>query len=117
MARSAITVLSLADFNSEGTVTKDAIDATNDHSIDVSAVKDQTLTVYIETTNTVAATFAIKAGDYSAASQGDLSITTGSAILQGVKLETARFKDNDGLILIDVTSTGVTGNLFAVSGD
>ena len=115
MARSAVTIQKLTAFNAEATVTKDAIDATNDHSIDVSAVQDNKLLVFIETTNTVAATFAIKAGDFSAKDVGDVSITTGSALTQVIALESARFKDTDGLILIDVTSTGVTGNIYAAS--
>jgi len=115
MARSAITVQSLSAYNSEGTVTKDAFDITNDHSIDVSSVEDNKLILFIETSDTKAATFSIKAGDYSDSSLGDLDITTGSAITQAVCLETSRFKDSDGLILIDIASTaGATGNLYAV---
>ena len=117
MARSAVTVASLTAYNSEGTVTKDAIDATNNHSIDVSGVKDGNLLVFIETTNTEAGTFEIKAGDFSGAGVGDVTITTGSALTQVIQLESSRFKDEDELILIDVTGASVTGNIYAVEGN
>lgn len=117
MARSAVTVASLSAYNSESAITKDAIDATNDHSIDVSGVKDGNLLIFIETTNTVAATFTFKAGDFSDNSIGDYTITTGSAATNVIQLESSRFKDSDELILIDVVSTGVTGNIYAVEGN
>lgn len=117
MPRSAITVATLSAYNSEGTVTKDAIDATNDHEIDVSGVKDGNLLIFIETTNTEAGTFEIKAGDFSGASVGDVSITTGSALTQVIQVESARFKDSDEKILIDVTGASVTGNIYAVEGN
>lgn len=117
MARSAVTVCSLTTWNSEATITKDAIDISNDHSIDVSNVKDKNLTVFIETTSSAAAVFTIKAGDFSSASQGDKTISTSSSATVVIQLETARFKDSDGLILIDIESTaGVTGNIYAVEG-
>ena len=112
MARSAITPVTLSDFNSEGTITKDAFDATNDHSLDVSSIKDNNLVIFIETTNTVAVTIDIKAGDFSSSTLGDVQIVSGAIALQAISIETARFKDNDGLILIDVTGTGA-GNLYA----
>lgn len=116
MARSAVTVAKLTTngYNSQVAITKDAIDATNDHSIDLSGVKDGNLAIFIETTNTVAATFTLKAGAFDSASIGDKTITTGSAALNVIQIESGRFKDADELLLIDVVSTGVTGNIYAV---
>ncbi len=115
MARSAVTVIS-AVRNAGTAITKDAFDIANDHSIDVSEVNCQTLAVFIETLDTKAATFAVKAGDGQAKGIGDLSITTGAAGLQVLTLDAARFKGDDGLILIDITSAaGATGNIYAVA--
>jgi hypothetical protein len=115
MARSAITVCELASWNTKKAITKDAIDATNEHSIDVSDMDDGKLSLFIETTSTDAMSFAVKAGDFSDLSLGDLTITSAAAQTQVVQLESARFKDEDELILIDVTGTG-TGNIYAVKG-
>jgi hypothetical protein len=114
MARSPITVTNLTAYNSESAITKDAIDATNEHSIDVSSLDDGKLAIYIETTSTDAMTFEIKAGDFSDASLGDITISTAAVALNVIQVESARVKDSDGLILIDVTGTG-TGNIFAVN--
>jgi len=113
MARSEITVQSLSAYNTAGTVTKDAIDITNNHSIDVENVKTSNLAVFIETSTTDAMTFAIKAGDFTDNGIGDLSVTSAAAQTQVVVLESSRFKDSDELILIDATGTG-TGNIYAV---
>jgi molybdopterin-binding protein len=113
MARSAVTVQSLSARNTAATVTKDVIDATNNHSISVDAVKTSNLTIFIETSTTDPMTFAIKAGDFTDNGIGDLTITTVTALTQVVVLESARFKDDDELILIDVTGTG-PGFIYAV---
>jgi hypothetical protein len=114
MARSAVTVATCS-LNGAVAITKDAIDATNDHSIDVSGVKDQNLRIFIETTSTDATTFEVKAGDFSLASVGDLSVSTAAAATNVIQIESARFKDNDELILIDVTGSA-TGNIYAIAG-
>ena len=113
MARTAVTVNSLTR-DVSNTVTKQAFDIANDHSIDVTAVQDEDLAVFIEVTNTVAGTFTVKKGVGARAIIGDLAITTGAATLRCLDLETARFKDNEGKILIDITSTGVTGNIYVI---
>jgi hypothetical protein len=116
MARSAVTVAT-ASLNGSATITKDAIDITNDHSIDVSDIKDQNLRIFIETTSTAAAIFSVKAGDFSGASVGDLDISTADSATRVVQIESARFKDSDELVLIDIASTaGVTGNIYAIAG-
>ena len=114
MARSSVTVAS-AVLNAATAVTKDAFDIANDHSIDVSNVNTTKLTIYIETLDTHAADFTIKAGDGQAAGIGDLTFSTSAAGLRVITLDSARFKDSDGLILIDiVSSAGATGNIWAV---
>jgi len=115
MARSAVTV-NQALWNAEVAVVKDAVDIANDHSIDVSNTSCTKLTVLIEKSDTKASTFTFKAGDYSSASQGDLVVTGGEVGTVVLNLETARFKDSDGLILIDVVSTaGAAGNIIAIA--
>ena len=114
MARSAVTIASL-NRNASNAVTKDAFDITDGHSIDISAVQDEDLVLLIETLDTKAATFEIKAGTGILSSQGDLSISTAAAGLIALDLESARFKGATGLILIDITSTAAaTGNILAI---
>jgi hypothetical protein len=113
MARSAVTVASLTAYNSASAITKDALDATNEHSIDVENVKTSNLAVFIETSTTDALSVAVKAGDFSDNGIGDLTVTSAAAQTQVMVLESARFKDNDELILIDVTGTGA-GYIYAV---
>lgn len=113
MARSAVTVQSLSAFNTSGVVTKDALDATDEHSIDVSGVKTSNLAIFIETSTTDALSVAIKAGDFSDNGIGDLTVTSAAAQTQVMVLEGARFKDEDELVLIDVTGTGA-GYIYAV---
>ena len=113
MARSAVTVQSLSAYNSAAVVTKDALDATNEHSIDVEDVKTSNLAIFIETSTTDALTVAIKAGDFSDNGIGDVTVTSAAAQTQVIVLESARVKDSDELILIDVTGTGA-GYIYAV---
>lgn len=114
MARSAVTVSSASAYNTAADITKDAIDATNDHSISVSTVKTSQLAIFVETSTTIAITVAVKAGDYSDTGIGDLTMTAAAAKTQWVVVEGSRFKDSDDLILIDVTTTGATGYIYAV---
>lgn len=115
MARSAVTV-NQASYNASVVVVKDAIDIANDHSIDISNTSCTKLTILIEKSDTKAGTITLKAGDYSSASQGDLVVTGGVVGTVVLNVETARFKDSDGLILIDVVSTaGMAGNIIAIA--
>lgn len=105
MARSEVTVTEVDGYNSANTITKDAIDTTNNHSIDVSGLSDERMQIYLDVT-TAPVTFEIKAGDYEDGVLGDLTITSTSAEVNVVEVETSRFKDSDELILIDASSTG-----------
>ena len=114
MARSAVTICEMTR-DASNVVTKDAIDIANDHEIDISTVQDEDLVVFIETLDTKAAVFTVKAGVGPRSIIGALTITTGAAGLKALDLESARFKDADGKILIDIASTaGATGNIYAV---
>jgi hypothetical protein len=115
MARSAVTIAQ-AVLNTGVAITKDAFDIANDHSIDINDYKDSKLAIFIETLDTEPATFTVKAGTGPQSSLGDLTIATNAAGLRVLDVESARFKDDDGLILIDIVSTdGATGNIYAIA--
>lgn len=115
MARSAVTVANLLAFNTAYDITGDAIDLTNDHSIDISSIKDDNFIVMIENTSAETGTITFKGGDfYSESGQGDLEVALGNSEVKVISLESARFKDSSGLLLIDMASTGaLTGNIYA----
>lgn len=107
MARSAVTVQSLTAFNTLGAVTSDDFDTANGNSIDVSDVKSSNLLILVTYTDTDDAELTIKAGDFSDAAIGDLTIARPVAAgTQALVIESARFKDEDELILIDGDDTG-----------
>lgn len=114
MARSAITVGSLS-LNAASNITKDAMDVSNDHQIDVSNIPTGDLVILIETDAGTKGTLTVKAGDYAQASIGDLAITLGASNVKAITVDSARFKDSDGLILIDLATTGtLTGYISAI---
>lgn len=104
MARSQVSIAN-PKFQTVASVTADAFDLTNDHYLDVSDVSDERLAIRFEG-STVEATATIKSGDWPQGTQGDLEVTIGATDIKTITLETARFKDNDGYILIDLASTG-----------
>lgn len=114
MSRSEVTICECTR-NASNAVTKDEFDIAEGHSIDVSEVQDEDLVLLIETSDTKAATFTVKAGTGVLSSQGDLSISTAAAGLIALDLESARFKGATGLILIDITSAAeAAGNIAAI---
>jgi hypothetical protein len=115
MARSAVTVADLVAFNTAYDITPDAIDLANDHEIDISNIKSDLFQVMIENTSTEVGTATFLGGDFfSESGQGDLVVTVGDSSIQVIALETARFKDSDGKLNIDMASTGsLTGRIFA----
>jgi len=116
MARSAVTVTKIDGYNSGNVITKDAIDVTNNHSVDVSGLSDERVQVYLDVT-TAPVTFEIKGGDFEDGVLGDLTITSTSVEVNVVELESSRFKDSDGLILIDASSTGSgAGTIYVSAG-
>lgn len=114
MARSAVTVAN-PKYQTEAAVTADAFDLTNDHQIDVSGISDERFCIRFAG-STVEATATIKAGDWPSGTIGDLDVVIGATAIKVITLETARFKDNDGLVLIDLASTGAAdGTIEAYS--
>lgn len=96
-----------------------ALDATNHHVITLTCPLDE-LVIRVENTTASTKAVAIKAGDNppaESAGQGDLSVslTAGNSTAQlklVAGLESARFVQNDGTVLIDVDS-GMTGFITA----
>ena len=113
MARSAITVVA-APYNAATLLTADAFDASNEHEIVISNVSDEKFTILINSTSTTSTVFAVKAGVGQSASEGDLSLTTAAAGMYAVVLESARFKQSNGNVNIDLTGAG-TGNFYAIN--
>lgn len=116
--RSAVTLAALAR-NDDKDITKDAMDVTNDHVIDISGYHGEKVMILIETSSnasTTSGTVTVKAGDYSDKSIGDLVIPVTYSNVKGVVLETSRFKQDDNTILIDLaTTTKLDGFISAVA--
>jgi hypothetical protein len=114
MARSEVTVTKIDGYNSANTITKDAMDTTNNHSIDVEGLSDERLQIYFDVT-TAPVTIGVKAGNYEDGVLGDLTITSTSAEVNVIEIETSRFKE-DGLVLINLSSTGSgAGTIYATA--
>lgn len=106
MARSEVTIASLTEYNTEGAVTADAVDVSNEHSIDISGYKDEKLLIRFDGGSGDGFTATIKAGDFPSGAVGDLDVVVAASAIKIICLESARFKDSDELILIDAASTG-----------
>lgn len=106
MARSEVTVASLTAYNTEGAVTADAVDVSNEHFIDITGKKDEKLLIRFYGGSGDGFTATIKAGDYPAGAIGDLTVAVAASAIKIICLESARFKDSDEYILIDAASTG-----------
>lgn len=118
MARSAVTLAALAR-NDDTNITKDAMDVSNDHVIDIAGYQGEKVMILIETSTsatTTSGTVTVKAGDYSDKSIGDLVISVDPDDVKGVVIETSRFKQDDNTILIDLaTTTSLAGYISAVA--
>lgn len=113
MARSKIEITELGTFNTAGAITADAVDLTNNHYLDVNDMQARkVLVTFHGSTAEMTATF--KAGDFSDAGQGDLVVTVGATAIVPIVVESSRFKDSDGYILIDVAGAGANGTIEAV---
>ena len=106
MARSEVGVTELTAYQSAGAVTADAVDASNNHYIDVTGLKDEKLLIRLYGGSGDGFTAAFKAGDYPAGGIGDLEVEVAATEIKVIALESARFKDDDEYILIDASSTG-----------
>lgn len=105
MARSEIT-LAAAGFQSAGAVTADAVDVSNEHFLDVTGHKVEKIAFRLYGGTGAGFTATFKAGDFSSAGIGDLSVAVTAGAIKVLALESARFKDSDEYILIDAASTG-----------
>jgi len=118
MARSAVTLAALAR-NDDTNITKDAMDVSNDHVINIAGYQGEKVMILIETSTTatnINGTVTVKAGDYSDKSIGDLAIPVTYSNVKGVVLETSRFKQDDNTILIDLATTSkLAGYISAVA--
>ncbi len=112
MARTLITLNEL-DYNTASTVTATDVDITNSHYIDLNDADAQNLAlVFHGSTADMAVT--IKAGTFSDATLGDLEFTVGDGDITAVNIESARFKDADGYVLIDVSGATADGTIEAI---
>ena len=91
----------------------DAIVHASGSEIDVSNINTDKLIIHVKNTHSSAHEVTIKAGDYSRSSLGDYTfevpLTSGEAM---VVIESARFKNADGKILVDFDA-GTTGFIGA----
>ena len=106
MARSEVSIASLTAYNTAGTVTADAVDVTAEHFINIKNYKDEKLLIRLYGGSGAGFTATIKAGVYPAGAIGDLSVAVAATAIKIICLESARFKNSDGYILIDAASTG-----------
>jgi len=112
-ARSEIAITELVAYNAGLAVVADAVDLTNHHFLDVNSIPDgRVLITFHGSTASMTATF--KAGDFSDASLGDLVVTVGATAIVSIVVESSRFKDTDGYILIDVAGATADGTIEAV---
>lgn len=116
MARDLVTVVQpvrdASNSVATATITKTAISAANGATIvGATGVKDNSLTIVVETT--LGGTVTIKAGAYHNAVLGDLAVPVEASTSYAIKIENpSRFQKADGNIDIDFTS--VTGYIYAV---
>lgn len=124
MARTSIPVNNLASngilLNDAGT----AIDATNNHVIDLKSgaipagAGPDRLILYVKNSTGSTKTVTVKAGDNPPSfraglgdlTTGNINATTGTAVIG--PFDPARFLQDDGTILLDVAS-GMTGTIWA----
>lgn len=104
MARTLITITA-AEKNAAADITSVDVDLTNSHYLDLSD-SDAAKIALVFNGSTADMDVSILAGDFSDASLGDLDFTIGDGEKKVVAFESARFKDDDGYVLIDVSSTG-----------
>lgn len=106
MARSLIADTELTAYQTAGAVTADAVDVSNNHYLDVTSIKDEKLMFRLYGGTGAGFTATFKAGDYPAGAIGDLEVEVAATAIKVICLESARFKDDDEYILIDVSTTG-----------
>jgi len=106
MAISEITTAELTAYNTEGTVTADAIDTSDGNYVDISGLKDEKLLIRFYGGTGAGFTAVVASGDYPASGIGDLTVVVAAGVIKVVCLESARFKDDDEYIIMSASSTG-----------
>jgi len=116
MARDLITPVTLvrdSGVDAKAATVMTAIVVANGAYINANNISADKLVIHVKNTEGTTNTLTVKAGDYSRSSLGDLvctiAATTGE---QMIVVESARFKDSDGFILLDFEA-GMTGLLGA----
>jgi hypothetical protein len=116
MARSKITICDNSAINTLNAITKDAADKTENHYIDIGGDDESRfdyLTLVIDNLATVSCEIVVKAGDsYEQHVLGDLTLNVAKSSANAYKVESSRFKDDDGYILIDITSSGTISGSY-----
>ncbi|MFK4096721.1 hypothetical protein [Streptomyces anthocyanicus] len=118
MARTNVPISNLVGNGSLADPAGTTLDATNDHSIDVSVTHPEELIIRVTNTHSSAHTVTLKAGGTNPPAwrggQGDLTVsvpaTTGVAWLGPVS--SSRFQQAGGLLHVDIES-GHTGTITA----
>jgi hypothetical protein len=115
MARATVLVTACTKNAATADAAGTALDATNGHAIPASNYPLDSYLLRLTNTTAAEKIITIKAGDNppaASAGQGDLAITfaagDSTAVVKFVTLESARFMQDDGTILIDMAS-GTTG--------
>ena len=115
MANITITPQKLNKYGSSLTVSKTAMVADSSLQFDVNGLNDERTQIYLEVT-AGQADFTVQSGSYEDAAIGDLAL---ASVITGVtkvlSLSSSRFKDASDDIVIDVNSSSLTGNAYAVS--
>ena len=115
MARDLLTPIQLsrnAGIDAKAATVLTTITVANGAYIDANALDTDRLILHVKNTVGAAKNVTIKAGTYSRAALGDLVVsvaaTTGETMIH---VETARFKDADGFVLVDFEAamTGLAG--------
>lgn len=114
MARSEITVCSVT-LDAENAITLDA-GTTLGHYINIASIPCEKLLIGWNMATASTATLVINSGVYSDASIGDLTLSIGSSVAESgcTQIETARYKDADGYITMDVDGTMTNSYMWAV---
>lgn len=119
MARATVLVTEVSKNAATADAAGTALDATNGHALPASNYPLDTYILRITNTTAAEKVITIKAGDNppaDAAGQGDLAITFAAGdstpVVKFVTLESARFIQNDGTVLIDCAAS-TTGFISA----
>lgn len=119
MARATVLVTAVAKNAATADAAGTALDATNGHVLTVGNYPLDSFIIRITNTTASAKIATIKAGDNppaDAAGQGDLAVSfadgSSTPVVKFFTLESARFVQNDGTVLIDLASS-MTGFISA----